>query len=294
MIVVVKHAIEKSRAYNGYKREEINFLSIADALSDGIYVIDRNGIIIDANENYKEIAGLKEGKLIGMNMRDLWKDTIYTTEEAFIELSHNKMPTMAEINGMEEKNLKDKKPEAIGLIMLEEKKEISIITRIARKDRTVIMTGIPFFNEKGEIEWVVTVIRDVTEFVHLKEELENFENDKEVYLNELNYLRKTQMEADLVGETAGIEMIRGLILQIANADVTVLITGETGVGKEVVAREIYKNSQRRNGPYIKVNCAAIPESLLESELFGYEKGAFTGAQNKDKLGLFQSARSQHG
>merc|ERR1711879_347005 len=75
----------------------------------------------------------------------------------------------------------------------------------------------------------------------------------------------------------------------AKTDATVLIAGETGCGKEVIAKEIHKNSGRKNGPYIKVNCAAIPDNLLESELFGYEKGAFTGALNKNKPGMFEMA-----
>jgi transcriptional regulator with PAS, ATPase and Fis domain len=80
-----------------------------------------------------------------------------------------------------------------------------------------------------------------------------------------------------------------IVNRVADADATVLITGETGVGKEIVAREIHKNSLRKDGPFIKVNCASIPESLFESELFGYEKGAFTGATNNGKLGMFELA-----
>lgn len=77
---------------------------------------------------------------------------------------------------------------------------------------------------------------------------------------------------------------------MAKTDATILIKGETGVGKEVVAREIYRRSNRSKQAYIKVNCAAIPESLLESEMFGYEKGAFTGADRKEKLGYFEIAQ----
>ena len=82
-----------------------------------------------------------------------------------------------------------------------------------------------------------------------------------------------------------------LIENVSKTDATILITGETGVGKEVVARTIFKNSKRANGPYIRVNCAAIPENLLESELFGYEKGSFTGASQNGKLGLFEMANN---
>ena len=86
-----------------------------------------------------------------------------------------------------------------------------------------------------------------------------------------------------------MQSINTLIHHIAPTDASVLITGESGVGKEVVADEIYRRSQRQNKPYVKINCASIPGHLLESELFGYEKGAFTGANAKGKIGLFEYA-----
>jgi two-component system response regulator AtoC len=92
----------------------------------------------------------------------------------------------------------------------------------------------------------------------------------------------------LIGKSESIERIRKLIEHTANTGLNVLITGESGVGKEVVAQNLYYKSQRKNKPFIKVNCAALPEGLLESELFGYERGAFTGAERK-KRGKFELA-----
>ena len=96
------------------------------------------------------------------------------------------------------------------------------------------------------------------------------------------------MEIPLIGTSESIERIRGLIDRTADTGLNVLITGESGVGKEVVAQNLYYRSQRKNQPFIKVNCAALPEGLLESELFGYERGAFTGAERK-KRGKFELA-----
>ena len=93
----------------------------------------------------------------------------------------------------------------------------------------------------------------------------------------------------LIGSSKSIERIRELIDHTADTGLNVLITGESGVGKEVVAQNLYYKSQRKNKPFIKVNCAALPEGLLESELFGYERGAFTGAERK-KRGKFELAR----
>ena len=133
-------------------------------------------------------------------------------------------------------------------------------------------------------------MQDLTEIISVKDKLEKAERESERYSDELNYYKSRQRGlTGLIGESRDIKKIKELISYVAKTEATVLITGETGVGKEVIAKEIHQSSNRSNGPYIKVNCAAIPDSLLESELFGYEKGAFTGAQNKEKLGMFELA-----
>jgi len=93
---------------------------------------------------------------------------------------------------------------------------------------------------------------------------------------------------DLVGVGPTIRKVQALVGKIARADTTVLITGESGTGKEIVARLVHRYSDRAKGPFVPVNCGALPEALLESELFGYEKGAFTGAMGT-KRGLFEEA-----
>jgi Nif-specific regulatory protein len=97
-----------------------------------------------------------------------------------------------------------------------------------------------------------------------------------------------RIETELVGESASMKSLRAKISRIAPANATVLIRGESGVGKELVARAIHLNSPRRTGPFITMNCAALSESLLESELFGHEKGSFTGAVTR-KIGKFEQA-----
>src|SRR5213079_854195 len=98
------------------------------------------------------------------------------------------------------------------------------------------------------------------------------------------------VESELVGESKSIEEIEAQIARVAGTNATVLIRGESGVGKELVARAIHFSSHRKGGPFICLNCAAITETLLESELFGHEKGAFTGATEK-KIGKFEAANS---
>ncbi|MGA1846922.1 sigma-54-dependent transcriptional regulator [Deferribacter abyssi] len=95
---------------------------------------------------------------------------------------------------------------------------------------------------------------------------------------------------DIIGLSESVLKIKTDIINVAPSDATVLITGESGTGKELVARAIHKMSKRKNYPFIPINCSAIPSDLLESELFGYKKGAFTGANN-DKLGIFEAAKN---
>ncbi len=95
----------------------------------------------------------------------------------------------------------------------------------------------------------------------------------------------------LVGSSPALANVWAVIERVCDTDATVLITGESGVGKEVVADEIYSRSLRRDKPIYKVNCASIPANLLESELFGYEKGSFSGANTTRKKGLFEMANN---
>ncbi|MBW1854184.1 MAG: sigma-54 factor interaction domain-containing protein, partial [Deltaproteobacteria bacterium] len=96
------------------------------------------------------------------------------------------------------------------------------------------------------------------------------------------------MVPPLIGKSKDIERIRELIIHVADTGLNTVISGESGVGKEVVAHNLYHRSRRKNQPFIKINCAALPEGLLESELFGFERGAFTGAERK-KRGKFELA-----
>ena len=104
--------------------------------------------------------------------------------------------------------------------------------------------------------------------------------------------RRSRGRFRLVGESPAIRQIYAVIEKVANTPSTVLITGESGTGKELIARALHENSSRHDGPFIKINCAAIPKTLMETELFGYEKGAFTGAVGA-KPGRFELAARRH-
>lgn len=243
--------------YEVYKLRDITALKIGDAIMDGICVIDWAGNVIDINQGYTKITGITKEEIIGFNIQEL-------LDKKYCDIE-------------------------VSLKVLKEKTKISDMTTIERNNKKVLIIGNPFFNEKGELVQIITVIRDLTELIVLKEKLEEKERESQRYLNELKHIKDRQKHSEFLGISVQTQKIRDVIYQVAKTDATILITGETGTGKEIVAKEIHKHSLRSNEPYVKINCAAIPETLLESEFFGYEKGAFTGAINKEKIGLLEAA-----
>lgn len=262
ILSLYKNLLKKQREtinhLEGFKEREINAFNIGDAISDGIFVTDNRGIVKAINKGYTEITGIQESDVLGQHVQVLLDKGFFNN--------------------------------AVSLQVLKEKKKITSLATINNNNKKVLITGNPSFDENGEINQVLTVMRDLTELVRLRNNLEEMERKNEKYLNEINYLKdKYKKDENIIGENKDIKKLKEVISFIAKTDTTVLITGETGCGKEVFAKEVHNKSNRENQPYVKINCAAIPESLIESELFGYEKGAFTGALNKNKLGLFEVA-----
>ena len=142
----------------------------------------------------------------------------------------------------------------------------------------------PVFNKKGEMCFVLNLLTDITELTTTKEKITEIEEYNQ-------FLKKVlDKESSLIYQSRIMQQVVELSHKVAEADVTVLITGPSGVGKEHIADIIHENSKRRHKPFVKINCAAMPENLLESELFGYEPGAFTGGNPKGKKGLFEVAQ----
>ncbi len=164
------------------------------------------------------------------------------------------------------------KPSIIAIV-LETGKKITMRQR-NKNDRHILVTATPVKNESGEILKVVSFSRDITELLQLKEELEELRN------NQTNV-------GDIIAKSPASTEILMTINRIAKFDANVLLTGESGVGKTMYAKLIHNKSSRAKGPFIEINCGAIPETLLESELFGYEEGSFTGAKKEGKTGLIE-------
>ncbi|MCF6094847.1 sigma 54-interacting transcriptional regulator [Microaerobacter geothermalis] len=167
--------------------------------------------------------------------------------------------------------------------VIEKKDTVTVMERNKVKNNLLMITGTPVLNTDSNIERVVINIRDITELDKLRRELD----ETKKYLSQLE--DEKNLSKKFIAQSPSMKQVMVTVQQIAKVDSTVLILGESGVGKEEISKFIHQLSDRNEKPFIKVNCGAIPEHLLESELFGYEPGAFTGASKSGKMGLFEAA-----
>ena len=182
------------------------------------------------------------------------------------------------------------KNEPITVRALREGRIVTSVQNIST-GKEVLVTGNPIFDDDGNVVRVVTNVRDLTELNRLNKELNESKLLASRYQTELSQLIIERLSKDaIIAKSPGMVEIFNLAVRAAQTDATVLILGESGVGKEVLARVIHNASSRANaGTFVQINCGAIPENLLESELFGYEPGAFTGANREGKPGMFEIA-----
>jgi transcriptional regulator with PAS, ATPase and Fis domain len=175
------------------------------------------------------------------------------------------------------------------LEVIKQKKPVTIIQH-CESGIKMLVTGTPIFDETGKLIYVICNSREITALDKMKEELENTKALNLRYSEELSklFLNK-QTKMNFIFKSKAMKHTLEMALNVANFDSTVLITGESGVGKSLIAKLIHENSSRDKQPFIRVNCGAIPESLVESELFGYAEGAFTGAKQSGKPGYFELA-----
>lgn len=150
--------------------------------------------------------------------------------------------------------------------------------------KNVSMLGIPIFDAGQSLEGLVVILQDITFIKNLNHEIEKRGHLLEYYEEQIN-----KIPTEMICESEAFKEVVSTALKVACTDACVLIEGENGVGKELVAKLIHNNSGRKGRPFVPINCGAIPESLWESEMFGYEDGAFTGAKRGGKAGLFEMA-----
>ena len=243
------HDVDKLLHENALMQERLQM--ILESVQDGICVVDRSGEVTYVNPSYLRIVHKTPEMVVGQNVFETAADG-------------NRCAVLR-----------------------------SGIARIGsirhKKDGTTIVANVnPIFVD-GEIAGVVSVIKDITEIQTLMERLSQVSAKAEYLEQELLRTKKTaQAFANYIGKSGKVVDVLALASKAADSSANVLIRGESGTGKEVIAEGIHYASGRRRGPFIRVNCGAIPGALLESELFGHEKGAFTGAVRR-KLGKFELA-----
>jgi len=236
--------------------EKLN--AIIENSFDGIYITDGDANTILVNRNYEVITGLKREKMLGKNMADLVRDNVISVSGTLMVLEKGGTP-----------------------VTLEQEFETG---------RRALITSSPAYDKNGNIVLVVTNVRDLTEIYKLKEEVEKKNILTIKARAELEeFMKKLNIYKDIVCVDKNSVAVLQLIDKVAVTDATVILLGETGVGKDVFAQYIFDNSKRKDKPFVRVNCGALAPSLIDSELFGYEKGSFTGANKEGKMGLFEAA-----
>ncbi|MBU3190951.1 sigma 54-interacting transcriptional regulator [Clostridium bowmanii] len=231
--------------------------AIIESSYDGIYITDGNANTLKINRSYESITGLKRKDMLNRNMYDLQKEGYISKSSTLMVLKNKKSNT---------------------------------IEQEFRTGKKVLVSSNPIFDKHGNITMVVTNVRDITKLYELEEELAKTMELTEKYYSEIEAMRIQYLDlTNIIAKDKSMLNLLEIAKRVANVDTTVLILGETGVGKEEIAKFIYKNSTRRDNHFIKINCGAIPQNLIESELFGYVKGAFTGANKEGKIGLFELA-----
>ncbi|WP_082233009.1 sigma 54-interacting transcriptional regulator [Halobacillus massiliensis] len=178
---------------------------------------------------------------------------------------------------------------SVARLVIEKKKKVSVVQETS-DGKSVLAVGNPVFNDEGEVHRVIIASRDITETTKLKSELKETKRISKNYKKELEKLKSKDRPADkIIYCSSKMEQVMNRTRKLADFNSTVLILGESGVGKELIAKIIHREGNRSHKPYLALNCGAISEDLLESELFGYTKGAFTGADAKGKIGYFEQA-----
>ncbi|MED1408777.1 sigma 54-interacting transcriptional regulator [Bacillus paramycoides] len=232
--------------------------AILSSIYDEILVVNHKGELIRYSETViNDFWGSNLKDLLGKNLLDLEKKGLFSP--------------------------------SVTRLVLEQQKKVSVVqeTKIGRK---ILAVGNPVFNESGELHRIIIASRDITEATRLKTELHEIKKISEQYKKELDdFKNKDRFLKKLIYCSPKMEQIINQAKKIADFSSNVLISGESGVGKEVIAQAIHQLGNRSAKPFLKLNCGAIPETLLESELFGYTKGAFTGADKNGKEGYFKRA-----
>jgi formate hydrogenlyase transcriptional activator len=253
----IAQGIERKRAEEKLRQDEWELRRITDAIPEAVGVLRPDGTVLHANKVVLDYTGMT---LEDLNSPDDFRTRLFHPDDF--------------------ERVRDRRQNA-----LEYGAPFELEIRVRRKDgqyRWFLFRYNPLRDDEGRIiRWYATGI-DIED---RKQAEERIQNENMALREEID---RTSMFEEIVGSSSALRKVLHQVAKVAPMDSTVLILGETGTGKELIARAIHKRSNRSSRAFIRVNCAAIPSSLIASELFGHEKGAFTGALQR-RLGRFESA-----
>ncbi|MBP2641496.1 MAG: sensor protein [Firmicutes bacterium] len=233
----------------------LDIYTVLEAFHEGVYLTDSNGTTLFINSAYEKITGIKREDVIGKNVIELEKEGYFSPILNPSVIHTGKKAT---------------------------------VMQTSKTGQKVVVTGYPVRDiSTRSMVGTITIVRDFSNLEQLKQEVE-------AQRDLLQRYREAAMPNDpgqskMIAASEKMRDVLELTLRLALVDTPVLITGETGSGKEMIAKILHSRSPRKDKTMLSINCAAIPENLLETELFGYAPGAFTGANPKGKAGLFELA-----
>ena len=233
--------------------------TIFETSSDGIWVTNASGHIVALNRASERLNGIKAEEVLGKHVSIMLEKDL---------VDHNLTPEI----------IRTRQP-------------LSTMQFIKRTGRYLLLTGTPAFDDDGNLQLVVINERDMTQLNWLQKKLEETQQEAEKMKSELAELSMHGLrDLDIVAESDAMRQVYNTAVRLSRAEASnILVLGESGTGKGVLGKFIHRNGPRSKKPFVQINCAALPETLLEAELFGYERGAFTGARQHGKVGLFELA-----
>ncbi|PHR27896.1 MAG: Fis family transcriptional regulator [Desulfotalea sp.] len=250
-------SVRKSDSYKELNRQ---LKTIIGASSDGIWVCNAKGVVVTINSASESLNGIKARDVIGKNVSNL--------------LDNNNFDQLVTTK------------------VLESGQQETIVQHVKKTNRLLLCTGTPARDESGNVALIVVNERDMTELENLRTKFEQNKKITAKFKEELSELSLRELEQNsIIADSSQMQQILQKSKKLAHIGASnILILGASGTGKGLLAKSIHKNSSRRENAFIEINCAAIPENLLEAELFGFERGAFSGAAEVGKVGLFELAQ----
>uniref|UniRef100_I2PWP5 PAS domain S-box n=1 Tax=Desulfovibrio sp. U5L TaxID=596152 RepID=I2PWP5_9BACT len=232
--------------------------AILDSIEDGVFIANRDGYALKVNAAYEQLTGMSKVELIGKNVEELKKAGLFNLAPITPEIVATGRPASS--------------------------------IQVTRDNRSMTIDGKPVRDPDGTVSLVVLYARDITLMARMRERISRQQELIETYQHQMDFfIREGGGITNFIAENSAMKRLMDLLRRVAATDAVALVLGETGVGKELFARMIHEASPRREKPFVKVDCASIPENLIESELFGYAPGAFTGAHPKGRVGFFEMA-----